>query len=84
MHGGRQCRGGDGIFVGFRSNHQIGRSALQKPWIFQEIKEKRVIDMRSSQRFDMLKEFVNYGLEHWGSDTVGVHKTRRFLCEWYV
>ncbi|KAL3898343.1 MAG: hypothetical protein SGCHY_002805 [Lobulomycetales sp.] len=60
----------------------IGRSALQKPWIFQEIKEKRVIDMRSSQRFDMLKEFVNYGLEHWGSDTVGVHKTRRFLCEW--
>ncbi len=29
----------------------------------------------------MLQTFVNYGLEHWGSDTFGVNLTRRFLCE---
>jgi tRNA-dihydrouridine synthase 3 len=60
----------------------IGRSALQKPWIFTEIKERRVWDIRSTERLDMLKKFTNYGLEHWGSDTIGVGKVRRFLCEW--
>jgi tRNA-dihydrouridine synthase 3 len=62
----------------------IGRSALQKPWVFTEIKERRVWDIRSTERFDMLKTFTNYGLEHWGADTIGVGKVRRFLCEWYV
>ena len=30
----------------------------------------------------MLKNFVHYGFEHWGSDTHGVSATRRFLLEW--
>ena len=29
-----------------------------------------------------LRNFVNYGLEHWGSDQSGVNHTRRFLLEW--
>ena len=30
----------------------------------------------------MLKDFVKYGLEHYGSDQQGVNTTRRFLLEW--
>lgn len=59
------------------SSVMIGRGALYKPWIFQEIKEQRHIDMSSGDRFEMMRKYVNYGLDHWGSDTKGVESTRR-------
>lgn len=31
---------------------------------------------------DIVKEFCNNGLEHWGSDSMGIEKTRRFFLEW--
>eukprot|EP01053_Blabericola_migrator_P008406 Blabericola_migrator_1__8405@NODE_437_length_8486_cov_74_294215_g343_i0_p2_GENE_NODE_437_length_8486_cov_74_294215_g343_i0NODE_437_length_8486_cov_74_294215_g343_i0_p2_ORF_typecomplete_len638_score155_22Dus/PF01207_17/7_6e73Torus/PF16131_5/0_0019zfCCCH_4/PF18044_1/0_0085zfCCCH_4/PF18044_1/3_7e03zfCCCH/PF00642_24/0_011zfCCCH/PF00642_24/1_1e04zfCCCH/PF00642_24/4_7e03zfCCCH_3/PF15663_5/0_23SUZ/PF12752_7/0_24zf_CCCH_4/PF18345_1/0_45zfCCCH_2/PF14608_6/0_17zfCCCH_2/PF14608_6/3_1e02zfCCCH_2/PF14608_6/1 len=59
----------------------IGRGALIKPWIFEEVKTCQLLDPSSSQRLEYLKQFCAYGLDHWGCDSRGVETTRRFLLE---
>jgi len=60
----------------------IGRGALIKPWLYEEIQARQYLDKTGSQRLEYIEKFVNYGLESWGSDSWGVNTTRRFLLEW--
>jgi hypothetical protein len=53
----------------------IARSAIIKPWIFEEIESRQHIDKSATERLEMLKQFAHWGLEHW----VGPSKLRGLL-----
>ncbi|KAK7223689.1 hypothetical protein V2G26_011692 [Clonostachys chloroleuca] len=60
----------------------IGRGALIKPWLFEEIEKGQYLDKSATERLTYIEKFVRYGLEAWGSDELGIGFTRRFLLEW--
>ncbi|KAI9171704.1 tRNA-dihydrouridine(47) synthase [NAD(P)(+)] [Paramyrothecium foliicola] len=60
----------------------IGRGALVKPWVFEEIEKGQYLDKSATERLGYIEQFVRHGLEAWGSDELGIGFTRRFLLEW--
>jgi len=59
----------------------IGRGAIVKPWIFEEIEKGQYLDKSGSERLTYIEKFARYGMEAWGSDELGINYTRRFLLE---
>lgn len=59
----------------------VARGALIKPWIFEEVESQQYLDKSSKERLEILRNYSNFALEHWGSDEYGVALARRFLCE---
>jgi tRNA-dihydrouridine synthase 3 len=72
----------DNIAASSVDSTMIGRGALIKPWLFEEIESKQYLDKSATERLEYVKQFCKYGLEAWGSDEMGVGTTRRFLLEW--
>nr|POE59291.1 trna-dihydrouridine(47) synthase [nad(p)(+)] [Quercus suber] len=60
----------------------IGRGALVKPWIFEEVATNQYLDKSATERLTYIDQFCKHGMEYWGSDEIGVGTTRKFLLEW--
>ncbi|KAL4871253.1 hypothetical protein BDV12DRAFT_32873 [Aspergillus spectabilis] len=60
----------------------VGRGALVKPWLFEEIQTGQYLDKSASERLTYIEKFAKYGMETWGSDEYGIGITRRFMLEW--
>lgn len=60
----------------------IGRGALIKPWLYEEIQTGQYLDKTASERLALVEKFARYGMDAWGSDEHGLGMTRRFLLEW--
>lgn len=57
----------------------VARGALIKPWIFQEINEKRELLLDAEQRCEVYWRLTQYMKEHFGDDERGVKKANNFL-----
>ncbi|CAK7275094.1 tRNA-dihydrouridine synthase 3 [Sporothrix epigloea] len=60
----------------------IGRGAIIKPWLFEEIQANQYLDKSATERLAYVERFAKYGMEAWGTDEYGLGTTRRFLLEY--
>ncbi len=61
----------------------VGRGALIKPWIFQEIQEKRDLNLSANERIEVYRTLAAYMLEHFGDDERGRRTSQSFLT-WHL
>jgi tRNA-dihydrouridine synthase 3 len=61
----------------------IGRGALIKPWIFREIAQQRDLLLTPGERVDVLREYRDLAIEHFGDDDHGRVRVREFLV-WHL
>jgi tRNA-dihydrouridine synthase 3 len=61
----------------------LGRGALIKPWLFQEIHECRTLNPSSKDRVRYLMLFSKYLREHFGADELGTKRIMKFL-PWHL
>ncbi|AJV77666.1 Dus3p [Saccharomyces cerevisiae YJM453] len=59
----------------------VARGALIKPWIFEEVESQQYLDKTSTERLDILRDYAQFSMEHWGTDEYGISQCRRFFCE---
>ena len=59
----------------------VARGALIKPWIFEEVDAKQYLDKTSTERLEILKDYAQFAMDHWGTDQFGISQCRRFFCE---
>lgn len=59
----------------------VARGALIKPWIWEEIDSKQYLDKPSTERMEILSDYIRYAMEHWGTDEYGISQCRRYFCE---
>lgn len=57
----------------------IGRGALIKPWIFQEIKENKTLNLSAEERVAIYFKLTGYMKEHFGNDQLGKKRSMYFL-----
>ncbi len=65
------------------SSFLVARGALIKPWIFKELADDAPWDPAMPERWAVLRQYVDFGREHFGDDEKGLGRVRRFfLWHW--
>ena len=65
------------------SSFLVARGALIKPWIFKEFADDAPWDPSVAERWVILRQFVDFAGEHFGTDDKGLGRVRRFfLWHW--
>ncbi len=57
----------------------IGRGALIKPWIFQELRESRTLNVSTTEEVGIYYQLAQYMKEHFGDDALGLKRSMNFL-----
>jgi tRNA-dihydrouridine synthase 3 len=57
----------------------VGRGALTKPWLFQEVRDGRAYEPDAADRIGIYRQLVSLMREHFGDDAQGFRKASYFL-----